>query len=158
MTVSTKLYLRDAPNIRIYIWVNWLYIFLRTSRICAMRYGRNQHRSDINIHYIPNDPRSTSSPASRPACFPSSSSSSSVRFRSNGVSADHFVIYGESLASRLSDEARYRDSWRLCPSVLHILPPLPPRPPSSQGDRPSRFPLSLFPSFARISSNRHPRW
>lgn len=78
-----------------------------------MRHGRNQHRSDINIHYIPNDPRLTSSPASRSACFPPSSSSSSVRFRSNDVSADRFVIYGESLASRLSDEARYRDSWRL---------------------------------------------
>lgn len=118
-----------------------------------MRYGRNQHRSDINIHYIPNDPRLTSNPASRPP----SSSSSSVRFRSNDVSANRFVIYGESLASRLSVEARYRDSWRLvlrsstsCCRFRLVHP-------VARGDRPSRFPLSLFPSFARISSNRHSR-
>lgn len=116
ITVSTELYSRDARQIHtyIYIWVNWLYIFLRISRICAMRYGRNQHRSDINIHYIPNDPRSTSSPASSFARFPPSARTPLRLLPSvSEATAYRFVIYGESLASRLSDEARYRDSWRL---------------------------------------------
>lgn len=66
-----------------------------------MRHEWNQHRGDINIHYIPSDPRSTLSPAISlpPAIF----------FRPFSkqwyISADRFVIYGESLASRLSDEA-----------------------------------------------------
>lgn len=91
-----------------------MYIFLRISRICAMRYGRNQHRSDINIHYIPNDPRSTSNPASSFARFPPSARTPLRLLPSVfEATAYRFVIYGESLASRLSDEARYRDSWRL---------------------------------------------
>lgn len=73
----------------------------------------------------------------------------------NGISANRFVIYGESLASRLSIEAPPPRQLATRPSVLHILPPLP----SSSRSRTlypsfsllSRFPLSLFPSFARIS-------
>lgn len=76
------------------------------------------------------------------------------------ISADHFVIYGESLASRLSDEATgtatVGDSSFGPPhpaalaSSLPTVYPAPPLPPPAP-PKPFRFPLSLFPSFARIS-------
>lgn len=86
---------------------------------------------------------------------PDSSTSSSVRFRSNGTVPFRDLWRKFSLAIIRRGPVPRQLATR--PSVLHILPPLPPRPPSVAQDRPSRFPLSLFPSFARISSNRHSR-
>lgn len=96
--IIRKVHLQHLADIR----VSRLYLSSQACRIRVTRHGRNQHRSDINIHYIPNDPHS---PDLESCCQPPPPSSS-VRSRSNGTSAYRFVIYGESLASRLSDEAR----------------------------------------------------
>lgn len=102
-TVPTENHSKDASSASAGYLSKPIISFLAGSPY--MCYGRNQHRSDINIHYIPNDSRS---PDLESCCQPppSSSSSSSVRSWSNGTSAYRFVIYGESLVSRLSDEAR----------------------------------------------------
>lgn len=123
-----------------------------------MRQRRNRHSGDINIHYISSDPRSTLSPAISPSPSPSNPSHHllpSVLEATVYIRGPFRDLWRKFSLAIIRRGYRHRDSWRTRPSVLHILPRLPipclSRLRLSCAPRPSRFPLSLFPSFARIS-------